>query len=268
MKIAWAFLKRDFLNQVSYRLSFFLQILGIFPIVLMFFFLSRLVVGDAVSGPLRPYGGEYFPFVLIGIAFQNYLTLSLSNFSSSIRESQLSGTLEAILVTPVKLPAFLIGSASYSFVFNAIRILVYLGFGMLLFDFAFSWSQIPVALLVVILTIAAFSSLGIFSASFIVLFKKGDPLNWAFNVASWLLGGVYYPISLLPVWLQKLALLIPMTHSLESLRLSLLGSQGISAISGHILALVLWTVIGLPLSVICFRYALNRARVQGTLGHY
>jgi ABC-2 type transport system permease protein len=234
----------------------------------MFFFLSRLVVGDAVSGPLRPYGGVYFPFVLIGIAVQNYLTLSLNNFSSSIRESQLSGTLEAILAAPVGLSAFLIGSSFYSFVFNALRIFIYLAFGMLLFDFGLSWGQMPVALVVIILTIVAFSSLGIFSASFIILFKKGDPLNWAFNVASWLLGGVYFPVSLLPAWLQKLALIIPMTHSLESLRLSLLGNQGTSEIAGHILALVLWTVIGLPLSIICFRYALNRARIQGNLGHY
>ena len=267
MKMLWAFLWRDILNETSYKLSFLLQLLSIFPVVLMFFFLSRLF-GNVISGPLRPYGGDYFPFVLIGIAVQNYLTLSLSSFSGSLRESQLSGTLEAIQTTPVRLHTFLLGSTAYSFVLNSLRILLYLVIGAMLFKVGFDWVQLPTVMVVMILTIAAFSSLGIFSASFIILFKKGDPINWAFNVVSWLLGGVYYPISVLPEWLQKIALFIPMTHTLESMRLVLLDSRSLSSISDHLLALGLWAVIGLPLSFFCFRYALNRSRVKGTLGHY
>ena len=265
--ILWAFLRRDILNEVSYRLSFFLQLFGIFPVVLMFFFLSRLV-GNTISGPLQPYGGHYFPFVLIGIAVQNYLTLSLSRFSGSLRESQLSGTLEAVLATPVRLPSFLVGSTAYSFVFNSLRIFIYLALGSLLFHVHFNWARLPAALGVISLTIAAFSSLGIFSAGFIILFKRGDPINWSFNVISWLLGGVYYPVNILPLWLQKVAYVIPMTHSLEALRLILLTNYGFSGLWDHLLVLGLWGVIGLPASLFCFRYALNRARMQGTLGHY
>jgi ABC-2 type transport system permease protein len=267
LAILWAFLRRDILNEVSYKLSFSLQLLGIFPVVLMFFFISRLV-GSTISGPLQPYGGNYFPFVLIGIAVQNYLTLSLSRFSGSLRESQLSGTLEAVLATPVRLPSFLMGSTAYSFVFNALRIFIYLAVGALLFHVHFNWERLPAALGVICLTIAAFCSLGIFSAGFIMLFKRGDPINWGFNVISWLLGGVYYPVSVLPLWLQKIAFIIPMTHSLEALRLLLLTDRGFSCISDHLLVLGLWAVIGLPLSLLCFRVALNRARMLGTLGHY
>ena len=267
LSILLAFLRRDILNEISYKLSFFLQLLAIFPVVLMFFFLSRLV-GTTISGPLEPYGGNYFPFVLIGIAVQNYLTLSLSRFSGSLRESQLSGTLEAVLVTPVRLPSFLIGSTAYSFVFNALRIFIYLAIGSLLFHVNFNWARLPAAIGVIGLTIAAFSCLGIFSASFIMLFKRGDPINWGFNVISWLLGGVYYPVNILPLWLQKVAYVIPMTHSLEALRLILLTDHRFSGLLDHLLVLGLWGAIGLPASLLCFRYALNRARIQGTLGHY
>lgn len=231
LSILLAFFRRDILNDVSYKLSFFLQLFGILPVVLMFFFLSRLV-GNTISGPLQPYGGHYFPFVLIGIAVQNYLTLSLSRFSGSLRESQLSGTLEAVLATPVRLPSFLVGSTAYSFVFNALRIFIYLAAGSLLFGVHFYWTRLPAALGVICLTIAAFSSLGIFSAGFIILFKRGDPINWSFNVISWLLGGVYYPVNILPWWLQKIACVIPMTHSLEALRLILLTDHGFSDLCG------------------------------------
>ncbi|MEA2014576.1 MAG: ABC transporter permease, partial [Thermodesulfobacteriota bacterium] len=150
----------------------------------------------------------------------------------------------------------------------ALRIFIYLGVGALLFHVHFNWARLPAALAVICLTIAAFSSLGIFSAGFIMLFKRGDPVNWGFNVISWLLGGVYYPVSILPLWLQKVASIIPMTHSLEALRLILLTDQGLSGLSDHLLVLGLWAVIGLPLSLLCFRAALNRARILGTLGHY
>jgi len=233
----------------------------------MFFFLSRLV-GTTISGPLAPYGGSYFPFVLIGIAVQNYLTFSLSRFSGSLRESQLSGTLEAVLTTPVSLPLFLTGATLYSFVFNALRVFAYLGAGALLFQVHFNWSRLPAALGILCLTMAAFSSLGIFASAFIIVFKRGDPVNWTFSVLSWLLGGVYYPVSVLPEYLQKTADLIPMTHTLEALRVVLLTDGSLSSIAWQFTALALWAVIGLPVSLACFRYALNRARRQGTLGHY
>jgi ABC-2 type transport system permease protein len=267
MRTLCAFFQRDIHNEISYRLAFFLELFGILPAVLMFFFLSKLF-GGMISGPLREYGGQYFPFVLIGIAAQSYLSLSLRSFATSIRESQLSGTLEAVLTTPVPLSLFLLGSTLYPFVFNALRILIYLAVGSLFFGAGLDWSQWPGFLAVMILTVTAFSGLGILSAGFTLLFKRGDPLNWVFNVASWLLGGVYYPVSVLPDWLQKMAAFIPMTHTLESFRLILLCHRNLSAVAGHLIALGLWALVVLPISFLCFGYALNRARIKGNLGHY
>jgi ABC-2 type transport system permease protein len=61
----------------------------------MFFFLSRLV-GEGIAGQLEPYGGNYFSFVLIGVAFTDYLSVSLSSFAGQIRSAQMQGTLEAM----------------------------------------------------------------------------------------------------------------------------------------------------------------------------
>ncbi|MEW6442402.1 MAG: ABC transporter permease [bacterium] len=267
MRALWAFARRDILNETSYRLSFFLQLLGILPATLMFFFLSRLV-GDALSGPLDAYGGSYFPFVLVGIAVDRYLAVSLTSFSRSLRESQLTGTLEAVLATPVSVSALLAGSSLYAFGFNSLRVLLYLGVGSALFGVALHWARLPWILLVLALTAAAFSSLGILAASFTIFFKRGDPLNWTFSIASWLLGGVYYPLSVLPDGLQQAAQIIPLTHSLEALRRILLGGAELSRIGPQLLALSVWSAVGIPLSVLCFRFALRRARANGTLGHY
>jgi ABC-2 type transport system permease protein len=267
MRKLWAFLHRDLFNEMSYKLSFVLQLLGVLPAILLFYFLSVMIGGNKIES-LGQYGGEYFPFVLLGIAIQNYQTFALISFSSMMREAQLSGTLEAILVAPVGTPTFLFGSAIYSFVFNSFRIVLYISLGVLLFDVRYDWSQLPAIVLVVLLTIGASASIGILSASFILLFKKGDPLNWAFNMVSWLLGGVYYPISVMPGWLQDVAQLIPITHSLEVMRQCLIHGASIGSQAPHVLALGLWTALGLPFSITVFMMAMTRARRLGTLGHY
>ncbi|MCB0237245.1 MAG: ABC transporter permease, partial [Anaerolineae bacterium] len=62
-----AFLRRDLLLQTSYRFAFVLQFAGIFFNMLVFYFLSTLV-GVGAAPYLEPYGGDYFSFVLIGLA--------------------------------------------------------------------------------------------------------------------------------------------------------------------------------------------------------
>lgn len=267
MRTILAFIIRDLRREVSYRFSFFLQMLGFLPIVVMFFFLSRLV-GQSISGPLGPYGGSYFPFVLIGISVHNYLSIAISSFTSSLRDSQLSGTLEAVMATPVGLHQFLIGSSGYCFCLNSLRVLIYLGFGSLVFSLHFHWTRLPAVLIVLLLTIASFTGLGILAAGFTLLFKRGDPVNWTISMSSWFFGGVYFPVSLLPGWAQKLAGLIPMTHTLEALRMILINGSSLVEVGDHLLVLGLWALVGLPLSIICFHLALKRTRVLGTMGHY
>jgi ABC-2 type transport system permease protein len=67
------------------------------------------------------------------------------------------------------------------------------------------------AVVVQSLTVLAFSGIGILSASFTMVFKRVDPVNFLFGSASTLLGGVFYPITILPGWLQLISYLVPLT---------------------------------------------------------
>jgi ABC-2 type transport system permease protein len=261
-----AFLLRDFRQEWSYRISFVLQAVGTLHVLLIFLLLSRLF-GDAVPARLQSYGGKYFPFVLMGVAIQQYFYLALNTFSGQLREAQLSGTFEAVLACPAPLPVFLAGSTLYAFAINAFQVLVCLGAGYLL-GARFPLTQLPLVVLVLALSAAAFAALGILSASYIVIFKKGNPLTWFFTLASTLLGGVYYPVSILPGWAQKLASLLPMTHALEALRAVLLRHAGLWEVAPSLGALGLWVAVGLPLSCLCFAWAVRKGRQNGTLGHY
>lgn len=262
-----AFIKRDFSITASYRLSFFFQFFGIFFSVVTFYFIAKLF-GRAATPYLESYGGDYFSFVLIGIAFSDYLGVGLGTFAGTIREGQMLGTLEAMLVTPTRIHTIVLFSSLWQFLLTSIRVLVYILLGVFFFGVNMTRPNIPAALLILILTILAFSSLGIISASFIMVFKRGNPLNWLINSSFTLLGGVLFPITILPDWLQKISYLLPITYSLRAMRHALLQSYSFQALSFDILMLALFSVVLLPLSIYAFKIGVRKAKKDGSLTHY
>lgn len=267
LRVAQASLRRDTQSEVSYRFSFILQFVSIFFSVAVFYFVAQLL-GDSVNPYLEPYGGDYFSFVLIGIAFGAYFGVGLSSFSKSLRSSQTTGTLEAMLSTPTRISTIILSSAQWNYLITTLRVLVYLLVGTLFLGVQLGDANYLAAFVVLILTVISFSSLGIIAAGFIMVLKRGDPVTWVFGTISNLLGGVYYPVSVMPEWMQTLAKLIPVTYALRAMRLALLQGASFSELKGDILALSVFCVVLLPLSLIVFGYAVRLARIDGSLTHY
>lgn len=267
LRIMAAFLRRDALIQMSYRLAFVLDILSIVFSVATFYFVSRLV-GPSSEGLLSSYGGQYFPFVLIGIAFSTYQGVGLHSFAQSIRQEQYLGTLESVLAAPVSPSSFLLASAQWDFLYATLQVTIYFCAAAAVFGFRLPNADWAAAAVILALTMAAFLSLGILSAAFVLTSKKGDPVTWLVSTASELLGGVFFPIALLPDSLKAVSNFIPMTHALEGLRKTLLGGASLSAVRGDAFFLGAFTAIFLPLGVWFFRRALAHARRAGSLGHY
>lgn len=262
-----AFIRRDFIEEASYKLAFLMRLGSIFLSSLTFFFLSKLI-GKGSLPYLKPYGGDYFSFVLIGIALSGYLQMALSGFSRSMREAQLKGTLEAVLLTRTSISAIILCSSLYAFMWTSLTVVVYLLVGVAVFGMKMTGANLPGALLMLILTIASFCGIGIISASFVMVFKKGDPLAFAISAASFLLGGVYYPVAVLPSGLQKISYFLPIRHSLDGMRLCLLKQASFEMIAPNLIALVSFSAVLLPLGLLCFQYAVKRAKIAGSLTHY
>ncbi len=267
LRVPFSFIKKDFLSEASYKLHFLMQLAGILISSLTFFFLSKLFDHN-MNTHLKPYGGDYFSFVLIGFAFSNYLQVSLQGFGATIRESQLTGVMEMLLITETRLTTIIISSSLYRFILTSVHILLFLILGVTVFGMNISNANYLAAFIILVLTISSSSCLGILSASFVVIFKKGDPISWLFSSLSWLIGGVYYPISILPEWLQNLSYMVPTRYSLEGMRLALLQGYSIQELLSNIAGLVFFTVIMLPLSLVIFQYAVKKAKVDGTLTQY
>src|SRR5262245_12020895 len=251
----------------SYRMNFVFSLLGILFSSLTFFFFSRLFHGQTVEA-LAPYGGAYFPFALVGIAFYQFLGAGLASLSESISRAQTTGTLEALLVTPTSLTTIIFSSTIFAFAFAALRVVAYLLFGALFFDVSFAHTNVPVALLVLVLSTVNFLAIGMLSASWVMVFKSGSPTGFVFGGVSALLGGVLFPQTVLYAWMRPLAVVLPITHALEAMRRAVLVGEGLSELWPSIMALVVFAAILLPAGVAAFGLAVRRAKRTGSLVQY
>ena len=151
-------------------------------------------------------------------------------------------------MTQTSLPVILAGSSLYPFVLMSLRTAIYIGWGAVLFGFPLQGANWLGALLVLGASVLAFSGLGILSASYLLIFKRGNPVNWAILGLSSVVGGMMYPISVLPVWLQYVARLIPVTYSLEGMRAAILGHASTRELLPSIAGLLLFAALLLPIS--------------------
>src|ERR1700733_4057788 len=139
--------------------------------------------------------------------------------------------------------------------------------GFAFFDFTPRAANWPGAIAILLASILAFAGLGIISAGYSILFKRGNPAKWLVLGISGLVGGMMYPVSVLPGPLRILARLIPVTYSLEGMRAALLGGAGWPELWPSIVALLLFAAILIPLSFVIFAWALRRTKITGTLTH-
>lgn len=266
LRIPWAFLVRDFRIEVSYKAGFALRIGGAILNVAIYYFIAR-VFGDVAAPYLRAYGGSYFAFVVIGVAFDDYLALGIGAIANSIRDGQMTGTLELMLLSPARLSVVLLASSLWSYVFATVGVLAYLMAGAVL-GMRLGNANVPFAVLSLAVAIVSFTALGLFAASLVILVKRSNPLGWAIRVSSVVLGGVFYPVGVLPTWLRVVGQALPLTHALELMRRSLLLGEGFAQLWGEFLTLIGLTAIFLPLGLLACQLAVHIARTDGSLSQY
>ena len=118
MKPLAAILHKDLSLIFSYRFAFLLRFFGILFSVTLWYFIARLV------GEKQP---DYYPFVILGMAAQTFLSAHLYGTASRLREEQLSGTLEALLSTPTPPLTILVGGSIADFLNALISFTLMLG---------------------------------------------------------------------------------------------------------------------------------------------
>jgi len=264
-----AFVVRDFRLALSYRLQFFFRILEVLFVVTTLFFISKIFEGGVVTkytqwrDPLAAW--------IIGLAFLNYFMTGFSALANAIRQEQSQGTLEGVLMTPVSVPLFIVGSSAYDFVNATLFSSLYLLYGWLFFGVQYR-GNLLLAFVFLVGTTLVLASFGILSASFAVVFKRGDPFGILLATSSTLFSGVFFPTQLIddyagPV-IGQIPRLLPGTYGLDGLRRVLIEGQSFAEVRGPLFTLLGFLVVLFPFSVWVFSRAVRRAKREGSLIQY
>src|SRR5437899_5376333 len=236
----WAFVARDWLVTVSYRMQFFLRVLSVLIAVTTLFFISKIFAGFTDSrfaewhDPLAAW--------LTGLAVLNYFMTGFSSLANAIRQEQVQGTLESVLMTPINMPTVIVASSTWDFVQATFFSFLYLLFGWLFFDVHYRGNYL-LALCFLVLTTAVLACLGILSASFAMVFKRGDPFGVFLGTGSALFSGVFFPTQLISQYagtgISSISRILPPTYGLDGIRRVLIEGEGLSQVGERLLTRLL-----------------------------
>ncbi|WP_158610829.1 ABC transporter permease [Micromonospora endolithica] len=254
-----ALLRRDLAERRGLRLSFLLDLLFGFLNLLVFLFVSRVLM----LAPTADFAGagRYFDFVAVGIVFLLVIQAATVQVVARVAAEQRDGTLELLAAQPVPGWALAFGLVGYPFAFALLRAGIYLGllagFLGLHVDNA-DWPGVVVTLVLAALCALPF---GVVLMGLAVVVGHGDPVARLLVVALSFLSGTYFPTAALPDVLHPLCAVLPTRVALDGLRHALTGGGWVGATP----ALAGTAAVLLPLSAWTFDRALGLARRRGVL---
>ena len=262
-RVVGAFLRRDLSIVRSYRFPFVLDTLfGVLQLAI-FFFLSKTFEG---AGPQGLDGApSYFAFAAVGMVIALVIEAAAEGISERVREEQLSGSLEALLVQPINAASLCAGLAAFPFAFAQIRALVYLLIAAVLMGLDLSETSWIGFTAIFVTSAFALAGLGIVAAAAVLVFKRGQVISGLAIFGMTLITGAVFPVSALPDWLARLGSVLPLRFSFDGARDALFQGSGWET---DALALGGYTLVGIPIAVLLFAKALDATRRAGSLGQY
>lgn len=210
----------------------------------------------------------FIMYLLIGTSVWSYLSVTFDGVTDIINMERWEGTIEYTFMAPISRFTHLMGSCWYAVVhglfFTFIQLIVVGAF----FHLDLSHANYLTATFMLLVGSVSFIGFGIGAAVLPLLYtEKGMQMSFIVRAILLLISGVYYPIDVLPDWMQPLARISPATYVLEGLRAGLLHNKAIWSpeIWNNTWPLVLTAIISVPLGIYIFSIAERYAKKTGRL---
>jgi ABC-2 type transport system permease protein len=205
-------------------------------------------------------------YLLIGTMVWRFLGIVFDNISEMIAWERWEGTIEYTFMAPITRMTHMLGHTVFSILYSLVFTVVTLGVVALFFRLDLSGANLVGATASLLAGSLSFVGLGIVASVLPLLFpERGAQMTHVIQAVFLLISGVYYPVEVLPAWLQPLAQLSPATFVLEGMRASIL--EGASTVS---LWPILWPLliagtVAIPLGLLIFQQGERYAKRTGKL---
>ncbi|MBN1485333.1 MAG: ABC transporter permease [Chloroflexia bacterium] len=229
-------------------------------------FIGR-ATGDIIG---RPFSQDEISrailYLLVGTLVWHYLSIVFDSVSEMVAWERWEGTIEYTFMSPVSRFTHMVGTAVFSLVYGLLHTTVILGIVALFFRLDLSQANLWAGLVVLVVASFSFIGMGIVGAILPLLFpERGAQMTHVVQAMVLLFSGVYYPISVLPLWMQKMARFSPATYALQGMRLAILEGSPLRELWSYMWPLLLMGLVFTPLGVILFRQGERYAKRTGRL---
>ncbi|HYD52505.1 MAG TPA: ABC transporter permease [Gemmatimonadaceae bacterium] len=250
----------------SYRLQLVLSFANLLVSLVPLYFVGRALnpfMADVIQGE----GGEFFGFLVIGTVAVTFVGMAVQSLPNEIGSGLGTGTFESMLATPVRLPVLLAGLTSYDLLWALARGAALLAGGWAL-GAGVDAAGLGAFLLILVLIVLAYLPIGMLAAALMLLFRTSGELPRVTLYASVLVGGVYYPSSVIPESIRGLSAAMPLTYGLRAARRVVLQGATLADVSSDLLVLGVFALVLGVAGITALQAALRVVRRTGGLAHY
>ncbi|NJK80116.1 MAG: ABC transporter permease [Chloroflexaceae bacterium] len=234
--------------------------------------LSITFIGQAASSitgeALPPEAVSYFTlYLMVGTLIWHYLSVIFDIVSEAIQWERWEGTIEYTFMAPVSRVTHLLGQSLFAMIYGALHTVVILAVVVVFFQIDLAQAHFGSMMLMLFAGSLGFTGLGLMAAVLPLMWpEKGVQMTNIIKALILLVSGVYYPVSVLPEWLQIFSYISPATYMLEGIRAAMLeGARPGDLLVPALLPLLVTAALAIPLGLYVFGLAERHAKRVGIL---
>ncbi|HEY69610.1 MAG TPA: ABC transporter permease [Anaerolineae bacterium] len=205
-------------------------------------------------------------YLVVGTLVWRYLSLIFYWITDVISLERWEGTIEYTLMAPIRRLTHMMGQTIFAVIYSMIFTGVILGVTVVLFNIDLSNANLLGATVVLLSGSLSFVGIGIVGSILPLLFpERGSQMTHVIIASLLLVSGVYYPVEVLPMFLQHMAVVSPATYVLRGVRAALLDGAGMASLWPEIWPALIIGVATIPVGLWCFKQAERYAKRTGKL---
>jgi ABC-2 type transport system permease protein len=204
--------------------------------------------------------------LLIGAVIWSYLGIVFEILTETVAWERWEGTIEYTFMAPLSRAVHLLGMGAFAVLYGVIRTALLFAVVALFFGLDFPAADFGAALALLAVASVSFVGIGMVTAVLpLISPEKGAQLGFIAQGMLLVVSGVYYPVEVMPGWMEAVAAISPATYALEGIRAAILDGAGLGDLGGDLWPLAVLGVASIPLGLAVFRTGERYAKRHGKL---
>jgi ABC-2 type transport system permease protein len=204
--------------------------------------------------------------LLIGAVIWAYLGMIFEILTETVAWERWEGTIEYTFMAPLSRPVHLTGMGLFAIAYGLVRSVLLFAVVAFFFDLSLPGANFAAALVVLAVASISFVGIGMMTSVLpLISPEKGTQLGFIAQGILLVVSGVYYPVTVLPEWMQWLSTISPATYALDGVRDAILEGDGLPELVDEIWPLLVIGAISIPVGLAVFGLGERHAKRHGKL---